>query len=149
MVYVNVCLSPACHSSLIYLYDCRDLSYPSDIYLYYPSDIYLYYPSDIYLSYPSDIYLSYPSDIYLYYPVLGQQSGSLRWRVLVHCSDVLTRPGLLTVQVEAIPTSPSLDHTQPGPQLCRLGKGTHTHTQTHTDTHRHTHRHRLVNIHRT
>lgn len=57
---------------------------------------------------------------YLHYPVPGLQAGTLSWRVLVHGSDVLSRPCPLAVQVEAISVGPSLDHAETRPQL-----GTH------------------------
>lgn len=57
---------------------------------------------------------------YLHYPVSGLQAGTLSWRVLVHGSDVLSRPCPLAVQVEAISVGPSLDRAETWPQL-----GTH------------------------
>lgn len=57
---------------------------------------------------------------YLHYPVPGLQAGTLSWRVLVHGSDVLSRPRPLAVQVEAISVGPSPDHAETRPQL-----GTH------------------------
>lgn len=54
---------------------------------------------------------------HLYYPVLGLEACPLRWRVVVHSSDVLAWPGLLAVQVEPIAVSAPLDHAQTRPQL--------------------------------
>lgn len=66
--------------------------------------------------------------VHLHDLVLCFEACSVRWRVLVHGSDELTRSGLLAVQVEAVATRSLLQAAETGPQpALLLLHHTHTH----------------------